>query len=95
MGGPLDGLDGRSIRLGEATPHLQEVALTQDDGERRSEIVDDQLSDPSKLRVVHQSRMRNRKKVSPMMTSSPPKSRRSVISSPLTSVPFADLLSSM
>jgi hypothetical protein len=39
--------------------------------------------------------MRKRKNVSPMMTSSPPKSRRSVMSSPLTKVPLLDLLSSM
>ena len=44
-------------------------------------------------RVDHM--MRNRKKVSPMMISSPPNSRRSVMSSPLTRVPLEDLLSSM
>lgn len=46
------------------------------------------------LALLH-SMMRKRKNVSPMMISSPPNRRRSVISSPLTNVPFEDLASSM
>ena len=47
------------------------------------------------LAIRTQSRILKRKNVSPMMTSSPPNRRRSVMSSPLTNEPFADLLSSM
>lgn len=74
-------------------PEDREPKLPQNRTNRRNEAT--VRADEENGHVRCQSMIRNRKKVSPMMISSPPKSRRSVISSPLTREPFADLRSSM